>query len=220
MKYYLPIILIVISNSLFAQFNGVKRGDVLNINGVKGIVFSVNEDGNHGTIMSVKAFRGAENLYCSKGSIIKGINMSDTQDGKKNTCAVFEFSKVHHAPMSVFPVFKWCQSLGEGWYIPSVEQLKQFVNYWLGNYVEEEDWDEESEVDEQPEGFSHKKEVNRILLDAGGIPFLNGVFTSTKDKKGKVYVFQYDKEKDFWEFECLNPMKIDKGCVGRAFYDF
>lgn len=220
MRYYLLIILFVIGNPLFAQFYGIKRGDILNINGVKGIAFWVNEDGTHGTIMSVKAFRGAQNLYCTKGSIIKGINMNDTQDGKKNTFAVYDFSKNYNAPMSLFPVFEWCQKLGEGWYIPSVEQLKQFVNYWLGNYIEEENWDDESEVDEQPKEYSHKKEVNRILLDAGGIPFLNGVFTSTKDEKGKVYVFKYDKKKDFWEFVSLNPMKIDKGCVGRAFYDF
>lgn len=220
MRFYILIVLAFVWQSSFAQFYNVKMGDVLNINGVRGIVFSVNEEGTHGTVMSIKAYRGTENLYCTKGSIIKGIDMSDTQDGKKNTSAVFEFSKTYHAPMSVFPVFKWCQSLGEGWYIPSVEQLKQFVNYWLGNYVEEEDWDEESEADEQPEGYSHKKEVDRIMLDAGGIPFLNGVFTSTKNKDGKIYVFQYDKKKDFWQFVSLNPMKIDKGCVGRAFYDF
>ena len=39
-----------------AQVKNVKKGDVLQVNGVKGIVFNVNEDGTHGQMMSVKAF--------------------------------------------------------------------------------------------------------------------------------------------------------------------
>ena len=45
-----------------AQVKNVKKGDVLQVNGVKGIVFNVNEDGTHGQMMSVKALRGKQNL--------------------------------------------------------------------------------------------------------------------------------------------------------------
>lgn len=219
MKYFLLLLLTAYCQYSLAQFSDVKKGDVLSINGVKGIVYAVNEDGTHGTIMSVKAFRGAKNLYCAKASYLKGLEMSDQTDGKKNTSALFDYVSANKIPLFEFPVFNWCNSLGEGWYIPSEEQLKDFVNYWLGNEVEEEDWDDE-EAEDTPAGYSQKKEVNRKLLEAGGTPFLNGVFTSTKDDKGKILVFQYDRKKDFWQFVHLNPKKIDKECVGRAFYDF
>jgi hypothetical protein len=66
----------------------------------------------------------------------------------------------------------------------------------------------------------HTKKVNNILLEAGGVPFLNGVFSSTLNKSKKVDVFDYNKEDGKWTFNKMNPMKIDAFCVGRAFFDF
>ena len=66
-----------------AQVKNVKKGDVLQVNGVKGIVFNVNEDGTHGQMMSVKAFRGKQNLYCVKSAYLKGISMLDENEGSK-----------------------------------------------------------------------------------------------------------------------------------------
>ena len=83
MKYFLLLLLTAYCQYSLAQFSNVQKGDVLSINGVKGIVYAVNEDGTHGTIMSVKAFRGAKNLYCAKASYLKGLEMSDQTDGKK-----------------------------------------------------------------------------------------------------------------------------------------
>ena len=55
-----------------AQVKDVRKGDILQVNGVKGIVFNVNEDGTHGQMMSVKAFRGKKDLFCTKSSYLKG----------------------------------------------------------------------------------------------------------------------------------------------------
>ena len=170
-----------------AQVKNVKKGDVLQVNGVKGIVFNVNEDGTHGQMMSVKAFRGKQNLYCVKSAYLKGISMLDENDG---------------------------------WYIPSINQLKAFVNYWLGNTDVEVDWEEDENVNSVDDSMPHTKVVNNILLEAGGIPFLNGVFTSTLDASKKVDVFKYNKDDGKWKFYKINPMKLDAFCVGRAFYDF
>jgi hypothetical protein len=30
---------------------------------------------------------------------------------------------------SKYPAFKWCADLGEGWYLPSIEELKRFTLY-------------------------------------------------------------------------------------------
>ena len=190
-----------------AQVKNVKKGDVLQVNGVKGIVFNVNEDGTHGQMMSVKAFRGKQNLYCVKSAYLKGISMLDENDGKANTDELFAYASAKGISLTNYPVYNWCKSLGDGWYVPSINQLKAFVNYWLGN----------TDVDDS---MPHTKVVNNILLEAGGIPFLNGVFTSTLDASKKVDVFEYNKDDGKWKFYKINPMKLDAFCVGRAFYDF
>lgn len=205
-----------------AQFKDVKIGDILQVNGVKGIVFNVNEDGTHGQMMSVKAFRARKNLFCIKSSYLKRLSMTSETDGKQNTANLFSYCSANGIPLTAFPVFDWCRNLGEGWYIPSILQLKTVVNYWLGNTSVEVIWDEDEEEFEKKidDSLPHTKQVNEKLLNAGGIPFLNGVFSSTLDKNKKVDVFEYKKEDGKWLFKKVNPMKIDAFCVGRAFYDF
>ncbi|MCM1028824.1 MAG: hypothetical protein NC342_00460 [Pseudoflavonifractor sp.] len=220
-KIAIIILSIFTSMSCIAQFKEVIVGDILNINGIKGIVFCVNDDGTHGQIMSVKAFRAKKDLFCIKSSLLKGLSMTDENDGMQNTQNLFNFCVEHNIPITSFPVFNWCKSLGHGWYIPSVNQLKDFVNYWLGNTNVEVQWDDEDEpIEEQDNSISHTKVVDNILLNAGGIPFLNGVFSSTLNEDRKVDVFQYKKDDGKWSFKKENPMKIDAFCVGRAFYDF
>lgn len=210
------IALLVSLSSYSQQIQNVKKGDIIDINGVKGIVFHVDETGEHGTLMSVKAFRSNKHLYCLKSSLLKGIDLTSDKDGKANTNHLFNAANARKNSLANYPVFQWCNSLGKGWYIPAVEQLRTFVNYWLGNDAEV-DWDEESpdDGDQTP----HHKKINRKLLDAGGLPFLNGVVTSTI-KKGKMEMFEYDRQKDTWQFNQVNPMSCDEYSVGRAFYDF
>lgn len=209
--------LISLFASTYGQVSNVKKGDILVVNGVKGIVFKVDESGCHGSMMSVKAFRSPKNSYTSKASNLKGLKLLSKTDGMANTLELFNKASNSNVLLYNYPVFQWCKSLGNGWYIPAVEQLEEFVNYWLGNTIEV-DWDDEEDV--VSEAIPHKQKVNNILLEAGGIPFLNGVFTSTMDINGKIYVYIYDKKKDYWQFKQVNPMKMDELSVGRAFYDF
>lgn len=207
--------------SLYAQdFSGVKKGDILEVNGTKGIVFRIDEDGIHGTMMSINAFRGVKNAWCFQSKYVENISADSKTDGMKNTQAVYDYASNNHIDLQEFPVFAWCNSLGEGWYIPAVSQLEQFINYWLGN-DNELDWDEDDESDNKiDENLPHPKLVNTKLLDAGGIAFTSGVYTSTKDKKGDVYTYYYHSLKKWWKFCRRNPMNLDRSMVGRAFYNF
>lgn len=198
----------------------MKVGDILSVNGVKGIVFNVNEDRSHGQMMSVKAFRAPKDLFCTKSSHLKGLTMLSKKDGQKNTNELYSYCEENSIPLTIFPVFNWCKTLGQGWYIPSILQLKDFINYWLGNKNVAIEWDEDEEEVISDDSKPHTQLVNRTLLEAGGIPFLNGVFSSTLDDKQKVDVFEYNKEDGKWKFKKTNPMKVDKFCTGRAFYDF
>ena len=219
-KFFLTLFCVICNLSLIAQVTDVRKGDILTVNGVKGIVFYVDDSGCHGTMMSVKAFRGTKNLFCSKISLLNGTLMASATDGKSNTEKLFAYAVSKNIALTEFPVFNWCKSLGYGWYIPSIEQLKTFVNYWLGNDELEVDWGDEEFSQSDVSSIPHTKKVNDIMMNEGGIPFLNGVFSSTVSKDKKVSVFEYNKTDGSWSFSDVSPTKIDKYSVGRAFYDF
>ncbi len=114
--------------------------------------------------------------------------------------------------------FLWCEKLGEKWYIPSVNELETFINFWLGNNIFLE-WDEDAENEIEENNIFYKT-INNKLLDAGGSAFINGVYTSTVDKDGKVYVFQFDRKKNTWKFKPKSKTGLGQDCVGRAFVKF
>ena len=100
-----------------------KVGDYYNENGKEGVVFEVSADGRHGKIVSMK--RSAELLEWS----------SDRKEQKRligansETNGAYNMAKVKARPdwQSKYPAFKWCADLGEGWYLPSIEELKVFT---------------------------------------------------------------------------------------------
>lgn len=206
---------------IYAQtFLDVKKGDILEINGVKGVVFQVDENGEHGCMMTIKAFRGVKNAWCSKGKYVDEIATDSKTDGMKNTQAVFDYVAQNNIDIKEFPVFAWCKNLGEGWYLPSIAQLEVFINYWLGN-DNELDWDEDDDSDKQiDESIPQPQLINHKMLDAGGIAFTSGVYTSSKTEKGDIYTYYYNPIKKWWKFLKRNPMNLDRGVLGRAFYDF
>lgn len=198
------------------------KGEIIEINGVKAIVFNVNEDG-HGTAMCLKALRGRKNAWTSlTKKQLSSLTCTSESDGKANTEAVFRFVREKGLDLSSFPAFEWCKKLGEGWYIPSTKQLEVFVNYWLGN-DQSFDWDSEdgmSSVDE-----ANPKSINKKILDNGGIPFLSSlagyVYTSTFDDKGRVRIFTYDGTNGgAWKFRTMPIFAVDERSIGRAFIDF
>ena len=201
-----------------AQYSNVSVGDILDFNGVKGIVYQVNETGSHGTVMSINCLRGVKDSWCSDGKMANRVPMtSDESDGFKNTKSVIDFAKSNNA-MSKFPIFKWCEDLGEGWYVPSLKELEAFVNFWLGNN-QDIDWEaeEETQIDNTKPYY---KQINAKIIEAGGIPFLNGVFTSTVNEDGKVYVFWFDRQKNTFSFKKQSKDDLSKYFVGRAFRKF
>ncbi len=181
----------------------------------------VDAAGEHGSIMSIDMFRGVSDPWCVKKAYANDLIMNSDIDGMKNTQEVFDYIKSKSLPMSTFPAFEWCQKLGDGWYIPSIGQLEMFINYWLGNEIAL-DWDMDDDSDHQLDenSASHPKMVNRILLDAGGYPFLSGLYTSTKSDNGEVYTYYYNNVKHFWKFYKRGAVGLGKYTSGRAFYDF
>lgn len=220
MKKVLLSLLSVCCLAAHAQFSDVSTGDIIDINGTKAIVYQVDESGCHGTAMSINCLRGVKDSWCNDSKLGNSLpSMSDERDGKANTQTVLDFAKSRNA-ISKFPVFEWCTKLGEGWYVPSLKELEAFVNFWLGN-EQTMDWDADEEIENQiDENKPYYKQINMKIVDAGGVPFLNGVFTSTVTPEGKVYVFWFDRQKNSWSFKRASKNSLSKYYVGRAFYKF
>lgn len=94
-----------------------KVGDYYNDGAKEGIVFVVYDGGYHGKIVSLDESRGQwavdavdENVT---GATSKGGGMSNMNKIKKQPN--WETN---------YPAFAWCASLGDGWYLPAINELK------------------------------------------------------------------------------------------------
>ena len=100
-----------------------KVGDYYNENGKEGVVFEVSADGRSGKIVSMKQ-SAKELLWSSDSAEQKRLIGADSEtDGAYNMAKV----KAIYGWQSKYPAFKWCADLGEGWYLPSIEELKVFT---------------------------------------------------------------------------------------------
>ncbi|MBQ9138219.1 MAG: TIR domain-containing protein [Alistipes sp.] len=99
-----------------------KVGDYYNDGVREGVVFEVSADGRHGKIVSMK--QSAELQWSSdRGDSLRYIGANSKTDGTYNMAKV----KARSNWRDKYPAFKWCADLGEGWYLPSIEELKTFT---------------------------------------------------------------------------------------------
>ena len=100
-----------------------KVGDYYNDGVREGVVFEVSADGQHGKIVSMMQF-AKELEWSSDIAEIKRLIGADSEtDGAYNMAKV----KAISGWRDKYPAFKWCAVLGEGWYLPSIEELKVFT---------------------------------------------------------------------------------------------
>ena len=102
-------------------------GQYYDYNGLRGVVFAVNEDGTHGLIISLdevmiewSTFRKEE--LCKVGA-------TDQYDGAKNMEAVADYIAKNNLAWDHFPAFKWCKEKGEG-LNPSSSTIT-YLSLWL-----------------------------------------------------------------------------------------
>lgn len=90
-----------------------KVGDLYDDGTKKGIVFEVTPDGKHGKIVSLEEAQ----LFWSNEK--KETGATSRTDGMKNMQAVYKIEGWREK----YPAFAWCAYLGEGWYLPAIEEL-------------------------------------------------------------------------------------------------
>ncbi len=101
----------------------VKVGDYYRGNGKKGIVFEVDSTGRHGKIVGMKQ---AIKCWCTRDEAFKAFLpcATDINDGMKNMQAI------KHIPdwRNKYPAFAWCADQGEGWYLPTLKEMKKLTS--------------------------------------------------------------------------------------------
>ena len=123
-----------------------KVGDYYNDGTKEGVVFEVAADGKHGKIVSMTQSTN-ELEWSSDGAERKRLIGADSRsDGAYNMARVKAIANWQEK----YPAFKWCADLGEGWYLPSIEELQKFT---LDNAVHDA--------------------VNRTLASKGGVKLFN-----------------------------------------------
>lgn len=97
-----------------------KVGDYFDDGQKQGVVFEVSEDGRHGKIVSL---RQSERRWCSEAEYDKGIitGATDRRNGMTNQRKIEQINNWRNK----YPAFAWCADLGEGWYLPVIEELQK-----------------------------------------------------------------------------------------------
>ncbi len=100
-----------------------KVGDYYDDGKKQGVVFEVSADGKHGKIISLT--ESSEKLKWSSDSEEQKrlIGADDKMNGANNMAKVKSIAGWSEK----YPAFAWCANLGEGWYLPAIDELKLFT---------------------------------------------------------------------------------------------
>lgn len=95
-------------------------GDYYNDGEKEGVVIAVWDNGRHGKILSTVE-PTEDLLWAVEGAPLT--NATNKDDGRRNMTTIKGIDNWQ----SLYPAFKWCAEQGEGWYLPSIEELAQLL---------------------------------------------------------------------------------------------
>ena len=102
--------------------NGVyKVGDYYDDGKMQGVVFEVSADGKHGKIVCLRETHYELQWTSNAYEQIRLIGANDKYNGANNMAKVKQLADWQE----MYPAFAWCASLGDGWYLPAIEELKK-----------------------------------------------------------------------------------------------
>ena len=144
-------------------------GDIYSKEGIMGIVVLLNDGGRHGVIMSIDE-------ACLAWSEEKAKMMGETgatsyTDGEANMQAIERYIAEKGLSWEMFPAFEWCRAKGEGWYLPSLNEIWSMGTMYLGGT-------------RVAANRRLRKDFNDTLESVGGKPMHNMMYyySSTEDK--------------------------------------
>ncbi len=97
-------------------------GDYYEANGLRGVVCQLNEEGTHGLLISMEEATLPWSVFAKKEEW-RRTGVADRKDGSANMAAMERYIAENGLSWSDFPAFDWCRRQGEGWYLPSIDEL-------------------------------------------------------------------------------------------------
>ena len=177
-------------------------GEYYNQNGIQGVVALLNEEKTHGLIISMDELYLRWSNFTKPDLRLTGIN--DRMNGERNMRLVEEYITKNGLSWEDFPAFKWCKDHGEGWYLPSIDEMLLIShNYNGGN---------RTHFDRQA-----RTKFNEALKDNGGkrMDRLVYYFTSTEVNEKEAFTTHMDLDPPY----VINIPKYNKFLV-RAVHKF
>jgi hypothetical protein len=105
-----------------------KVGDYYDDGKKQGVVFEVTPDGKHGKIVSLTESTERLEWTSDENEEERLIGADDKHNGANNMRKVMQITGWREK----YPAFAWCADLGEGWYLPAIEELQKFT---LDDYI-------------------------------------------------------------------------------------
>lgn len=109
-----------------------KVGDLYDDGSLKGVIVDVTEDGRHGLIISLDEAPGMLAWTADKAKV-GALGLDDMKDGRNNMARLAEHIAAKGEQWSDYPAFEWCRSLGEGWYLPSIDEVLRMAVAFNGD---------------------------------------------------------------------------------------
>ncbi len=95
-------------------------GDYYNEAGVEGVVILLPEAGRAGLILSLQEEALRWDTFPKEDA--RAVGATSKQEGWLNMEAVARYIEKEHLTWDHFPAFAWVRALGEGWYLPSIDE--------------------------------------------------------------------------------------------------
>ncbi len=153
-------------------------GDIYDKDGVKGVVVMLTDGGRHGLVMSLDEACLAWSTLPRKQ--VKKVGASDRYNGEANMRAVEKYIAEKGLSWSDFPAFEWCRAKGEGWYLPSINEIWSAGTMYLGG-------------SRTISNRRLRKSFNANIEAAGGTP-VSGIMiyhSSTEDKDSRYSLYTH-----------------------------
>lgn len=96
-------------------------GDYYDRDGVRGIVCYTEAGGEHGLVLSLDEKMLSWSTF--RKPDLRTIGTAHTSDGRENMAAVERYLTENDLSWDDFPAFQWCRDHGDGWYLPSIDEM-------------------------------------------------------------------------------------------------
>ena len=153
-------------------------GEIYDKDGIKGIVAVLYDSGEHGLVMSLDEACLAWSTLPRK--LVKKTGANNRYDGMANMKAIEKYIADNNLSWDQFPAFKWCRAKGEGWFLPSINELWSAGTMSMGG--------SRAAINRK-----FRKNYNHALENADGTPLSNIMLyhSSTEDENAKYSLYAH-----------------------------